>query len=222
MYGRVYEKQIIAAILVSAMLCSPLLAAPVRALGLVTITRGATIDNQEAIVGSSVYIGDSLATTDQGELRLRLNRSQIDFSSSTEAVLCDVTSGVGALLKQGAAEFSSAGDRVELRTQTAVIRTKPESMAHAEIRVVSGNELLVRNFEGYLEADVDGDVRPIPAGNAYRVIADDDQTKGPQAGTIPVHQKRRRLAVILIGAAGMGLGGYFIAHKIWESASQPQ
>ena len=222
MYGRVYEKQIIATLLVAAMLCSPLSATPARALGLVTITQGGTIDNQQAVVGSSVYVGDSLATAEQGELRLRLNRSQIDFSSSTEAVLCDAPSGVGALLKRGTAEFASAGDGVEVRTQTAIIRTKPGGIAHAEIGVVSPNELVVRNFEGYLEVDVDGDVRPIPAGNAYRVIADDDQTKGSQAGTIPIHRKRRRLALVLIGAAGMGLGGYFIAHKMWESSSQPQ
>lgn len=216
-----FLRTVLVAALVGALLGSPVLAAPVNALGVVTRAQGAQLDHADAAMGATVYPGDSLVTNQGGTLCLRLGTSQIYLLASTTATLSDSSTGASVRLDRGTAGFSSVGGAVELRTPLATIRSNPAQRAHGQVTIVGPGELVVSSYQGSFEVEFEGETHTIAEGMAYRILAEpgtnDSSMPGPQAGTIPMQKKRRTL--LFIGVATGGFFGYWIYHEMTESPS---
>jgi hypothetical protein len=188
------------------------------------------------MVGSSVFSGDSISTTQNaaGRLRLRLGTAQVYLLADSTATLTDIPGGVGATLTYGTAGFSTSGSQlVEIRTSNGIIRSKGPQTSYGQVMIAGPHELIVTSFHGDLDVDVDGDIRTVNDGQSYRVVVDDDPsaqgtddstggTKGMKKNAGDIRVRRRRPVVyylIIFGAAA--LLGYFYWHHLHESPSAP-
>jgi hypothetical protein len=219
---RAFLRTTFVTLLVAALVEAPALAAPAKALGVVTQAQGAQLDNADAAMGASLYPGDSLITNQGGIVRLRLGTSQIYLLASSAATLSDSSSGARAQLDRGTAGFSSTGDVVELHTTLATVRSKPNQRAYGQLTIVGTRELLVSSFNGSFEVEFDGETHTIAEGRAYRVVAEPEapepQMPGHQAGSIPTQRKKK--ALFITGVATGSFFGIWIYHEMTESSSK--
>jgi hypothetical protein len=182
-------------------------AAPVATpLGVVVAANRAQVGQDQALKGSTVFQGDRLATTQNGQLQVRLGGTQARLLPGSSAIVDRKDGAVSASLLSGSVSMASAaGEAFSLTANQAVIRPVASQAVVAQVTRVSPSELLLASSKGALEVTFDGEVTTIPAGSSYRMLLDGPEAQGSGA-TSPGHVSRRRLIFVLLGVGAATTG----------------
>jgi len=164
----------------SVLLSISLLASPIwgnSALGMGTVVSAdrAHVGTATASAGSTVFVGDKLATEQAGSLQIRAGAARLVLTGSSGLVWGADDGSPSATLTGGTAAFSTANAKAfVLHAGTAVFRPQDNQPTVANVTLLNPRELVVRCSRGALIIGVDDDVRVIPEGTAYHVILDPD------------------------------------------------
>jgi hypothetical protein len=161
----------------------PVWGAPTSAMGTVVYSSEANVGTAGASVGSSVFGGDRLSTSQAGSIQVRAGAARFLLAKASSATLLQDETTPGAVLTAGSATFSTASSRAfEVHVANAVIRPETSSPTIGQVTVLNPNELVVKSTRGSLTITVDNDSRIIPEGGAYHIVLNpsDSPTAGPQ------------------------------------------
>jgi hypothetical protein len=181
-------------------------------LGTVVYSDGASVGATGASVGSSVFGGDRLSTTQAGSLQVRAGAARFLLAKASVATLLEESGAAGANLTTGSATFSTANAKAfALHFNNAVIRPNTDMPTIAQVTVLGPRELVVKSLRGSLNFTVDDESRVVPEGTAYRVILDptEAEAQGPRGagskgiGGAPVKAGRSKFIWFAIGVTGV-------------------
>ena len=151
------------------------MSASAPALGTITSAFRANVGTANATVGTTVFSGDRLTTTQLGTLQVRAGAARLMLSASSAATVSDSNGTPSATLQQGTAIFSTANSKAfVLRASTAEIRPETDAPTIGQVTYINSKELVVRSTRGSLAVSVDGETQYVAEGMAYRVILDPD------------------------------------------------
>jgi len=221
---RFWGRTVLIALLVASLAQIPALAAAAKPIGVITASQSARLDSAGAAVGSTVYAGDKLETDVGGSLRLRVAGAQLYLLSDSVASVRDAASGLSASVTRGWAGFASAGQPAELRANDAILRATSGEDVHAQLRVLSPTEMIVRSVRGALTLEFDGATHAIASGEAYDVrIESAPAQESNGSGTVPTERSHRKLLMTIVkvtAIAGGTILGVWIIHELSESPSK--
>jgi hypothetical protein len=206
---------------------APVYGAGSTALGTVVYSAGASVGTTGASVGSSVFGGDKLSTTQTGSVQVRAGAARFLLAKASVATLMEEAGTPGATLTTGSATFSTANARAfSLHVGNAVIRANADGPTIGQVTVLGPRELVVKSVRGSLNFTVDDESRVVPEGAAYRVILDptEAEAQGPagvggRSGGAPIKAGRSRF--IWFAVAVTGVVTYFALSEALESPSRP-
>ena len=168
-------------VLGAAICVAPLMAggAPQRPIGTIADANGARLGNSSALSGAQVYPGDSVQTSNNGALRLHLGTGQLYLSAASYASLEEHDGLASVTLVKGSARFSLPNAiQFELETPAGILRGSGENATSGLVAVTSAHEILVTASRGDLILDNDGDMHTILEGKSYRIVIEEEQTRG--------------------------------------------
>lgn len=190
------SREIVAALLTSCMLMTPVWGASAGALGTVVASDRASVGGAGAAVGTTIFDGDKLSTADAGSVQLRAGAARFLLSASSLATVREDGGMPEATLLRGSATFSTASAKAfALNALSAVIRPKSDDPTIGQVTMLGEKQLLVKCTRGALTITVGDDSRVIAEGSAYRVVL--DPAKSEEAQSQPPPQ----------GAGAKGSGG---------------
>jgi len=204
------------------------------AIGTITSASRANVGTATATVGSTVFVGDRLATQQSGTLQVRAGAARLMLSASSVATVSDSNGTPSATLQQGTAVFSTANAKAfVLHAATADIRPETDQPTVGQVTYVNAKELVVRSTRGSLAITVDGETQYVPEATAYRVILDPDSYldttaaagQGPQgAGSggrsgRPLKAGRSRFLLLAIIVTSIGTG--IALYEVLQSPDRP-
>lgn len=197
------------------------------ALGTVVYSDGGNVGSTGASVGSSVFGGDRLSTTQNGSVQVRAGAARFLLAKASVATLLDEAGAPGANLMAGSATFSTANSNAfAMHYGSAVIRENTDLPTIGQVTVIGSRELVVKCLRGSLRFTVADDSRVIPEGAAYRVILDptEAEAQGPRGeggkgGGSPVKAGRSRF--IWFAVAATGVVTILAVHAALESPDRP-
>jgi len=207
---------------------SPVMGANSTALGTVVYSDGANVGATGASVGSTVFGGDKLSTTQTGSVQVRAGAARFLLAKASIATLVDEAGTPGANLSTGSATFSTANAKAfAMHFSSAVIRANTDMPTIGQVTVLGPRELVVKSLRGSLSFTVDDDSRIVPEGAAYRVILDptpEEEAQGPAgAGSKnpcpPI--KAGRSKFIWYAIAITAVVTFFAVHAALESPDRP-
>jgi hypothetical protein len=156
--------------------------------------------------GATIYDGDRLETQVDGTLRARLKNSQMYLRPDSVAEVHGLANGYSASLLRGTIIASSPeGQTFELLANGATIRPVGTQATVAQITRVTPTELLLTSNLGAIQVSLDGDVKTIEAGNAYRMEIQPPDA-GAQGSGAPTHGGTSHAIYIWITAAAVATG----------------
>jgi hypothetical protein len=179
----------IAALLALALFLTPVWGAPsnINAIGTVVFSDGANVGATGASVGSTVFGGDRLSTTQNGGIQVRAGAARFLLSKASMATLFQEDGMPGANLTLGSATFSTANSKAfTLHVASAVIRPNADGPTVGQVTVLNAKEFVIKSTRGSLNLTVDDDSRVVAEGSAYHVVLNDNtaEPQGPAgAGT---------------------------------------
>jgi len=179
----------IAAFLSFALFLTPVWGASsnANAIGTVVYSDGGSVGATGASVGSSVFGGDRLSTTQNGTVQVRAGAARFLLSRASIATLMKEDGMPGANLTLGSATFSTANSKAfTLHVASAVIRPNTDGPTIGQVTVLNAKEFVIKSTRGSLNITVDDDSRVVAEGSAYHVVLDADNAdpQGPAgAGT---------------------------------------
>jgi hypothetical protein len=175
------SREIVAAILTSCLLMTPVWGASIAAIGTVVASEGASVGAAGAPVGTTVFAGDKLSTADAGSVQLRTSAARFLLGASSAATVNEDGGMPGATLLRGSATFSTANAKAfALNASTAVIRPKSDGPTIGQVTMLGKKQLLVKCTRGALTITVGNDSRVIAEGDAYRVVLDPSPSEEAQ------------------------------------------
>jgi hypothetical protein len=225
------SREIVAAILASGLLMTPVWGASTGALGTVVSSDHASISGAGAAVGTTIFDGDTLSTADTGNVQLRTGNARFQLSASSEAKVGDVGGMPTVTLLRGSGTFSTASVKAfALNALTAVIKPVSDEPTVGIVTVLGEKELLVNCTRGALTITVGDDSRVISEGSAYRIVlepsAEEAQDQPPPQGAgskgtgrPPLMAARSRF--VWYATAAVALLTVFAIHKALESPDRP-
>jgi hypothetical protein len=180
-------RAIVATILACFVLITPVWGATADALGTVVAADSASISGTGAAVGTTVFAGDKLSTTNSGSVQLRTTSARFLLSNSSIATVGEAGGIPSATLLMGSATFSTANAKAfALNASTAVIRPKSDEPTIGQVTLMDAKQLMVKCVRGALIITVGDDSRVIPEGSAYRIVLEpseaDPQDQPPPQG----------------------------------------
>ena len=211
-------------------------AADEKPVGSVTQAMLAQLGDAKAVIGTTVYPGDTLATDKGGLLRLKVGGSQIYLLAASSATLNQNSNAISATVKSGTVGIATtSSDPVSLEIPEGILRPAAGSAAYGQVTIVAPNEVVISAYSGDLVLDNDGELHTIPAGKSVRVTMDlvrdaADNPAEPQdaAGAeAPGHHQthparhHHHLVVETMIVAGAGIGAYFLYQHFTISGSTP-
>jgi hypothetical protein len=196
---------VVALLAAATLVVAPASAAP-RSVGVVLHADKARVGSGEALSGATIFTGDTLSTSAEGTLRVRLATAQIFLQPNTTVAMEEAQGWHIANLREGGVGFSTTGDeRVVVRTADAQVYASTTQPTIAEVQLLSANELLVTSVQGPLEVMVGSEVRTVPGPGVYHMVLEAEPQATQGAGRTgpgaPQVNKRRILAFILIPSA---------------------
>src|SRR6266571_255941 len=196
-------RTIVAAIVSSTLLITPVCGSPSSSLGTIVYADHAHIGAAPVSVGATVFSGATFIQDDASP---------------------------AATLVKGSATFSTANSKAfALRVASAIIRANSDQSTIGQVTVLNPKELIVKSTRGSLIIAVEDDVRVIPEGAAYRIVLDPTaaapEPQGPRgAGTKdsggPPH-KAARNKFIWYPVAITALATVWAVHEAFESPDRP-
>lgn len=172
----------------SCVLITPVRGATNEALATVVASQQANIGGQGAPVGTTIFAGDNVTTSDSGSVQVRAGAARFELGVSSSATLNEEAGMPRATLLRGSAMFSTASAQAfALNVLKAVIRPQSDEPTIGQVSVLDQRQLLVKCVRGSLTITVGDDSRVIPEGSSYRVVLDptadeEAQSQPPSAG----------------------------------------
>jgi hypothetical protein len=164
--------------------------------------------------GATIYDGDRLETQEDGILRVRLGKSQMDLGSSTTAEVHRAPNGYVASLFRGTVIASSPeGQTFELLANGARIRPVSAQEIVAQVTWVNSDELVLTSSHGAIQVLYDGHIKTIEAGSSVRMEIQTEASDPPG----PTRQRSYKgVKYFLMVAAPVGT-----AIGIWRALESP-
>lgn len=172
----------------SCLLITPARSATTEALGTVVASQQANIGGQGAPIGTTIFAGDNVSTSDSGSVQLRAGSARFQLGVSSTATMNEEAGMPRATLLRGSAMFSTANAQAfAVSVLKAVIRPESNEPTIGEVSVLDQRQLMVKCVRGALTITVGNDSRVIPEGSSYRVVLDptaeeEAQSQPPSAG----------------------------------------
>jgi hypothetical protein len=226
------SREIVAAILTSCLLMTPVWGASAGALGTVVASDRASVGGAGAAVGTTVFAGDSLRTADAGSVQLRTGAARFLLAASSMATVNEDGGMPEATLQRGSATFSTASAKAfALNAATAVIRPKSDEPTIGEVTLLSAKQLLVKCTRGALTVTVGDDSREIAEGSAYRIVLDPAESEEAQnqpppqgagtkgSGGAPLKAAKSRF--VWYATAAVAVVAIIAVHEALESPDRP-
>jgi hypothetical protein len=224
-------REIVAAILTSALLMTPVWGASTGPLGTVVASDRASIGGAGAAVGTTIFAGDNLRTAEAGSVQLRTASARFLLAASSVATLNEDGGMPEATLLQGSAAFSTASAKAfALNAATAVIKPKSDEPTIGQVTLLSRKQLLVKCTRGALTITVGDDSREIAEGHAFRIVLDpaseEAQNQPPPqgsgtkgSGASPLKAAKSKFMWYAVGA--VGVVAFFAVSEALESPDRP-
>jgi hypothetical protein len=202
-----------------------------RAVGHVTQTNAASIEQTELTVGTTLYNGDTIDTAESGSMHAGVHASQLALDPSSSATLEECTDELHVLVNYGTVNFNAAAaDKVEFIIAQGIVRPSNGGSASGRIALISSREAVISATQGSLDIDDDGKHTTIPEGKTHKItLGGDPRDYAPAPGcgagymdnAKMLHPVTRNLTfeLILLGV-GAG-GGYILWQHLTESPSKP-
>jgi hypothetical protein len=226
------SREIVAAILTSCLLMTPVWGASAGALGTVVASEGASVGGAGAPVGTTIFAGDNLRTADAGSVQLRTGAARFLLAASSMATVSGDGGMPEATLLRGSATFSTASAKAfALNAATAVIRPKSDEPTVGQVTILSAKELLVKCTRGALVITVGDDSREIAEGSAYRIVLDPAESEEAQnqpppqgagtkgSGGSPLKAAKSRF--VWYATAAVAVVAIIAVHEALESPDRP-
>jgi hypothetical protein len=225
------SREIVAAVLMSCLLMTPVWGASTGALGTVVASDGASVGGAGATVGTTIFNGDKLSTADLGSVQLRTGAARFLLSASSEATVAEDGGIPTATLLRGTGIFSTSNAKAfALNAFTAVIKPKSDEPTVGEVTMLPEKQLLVKCSRGALTITVGDDSRVIPEGSAYRIVldptAEEAQDQPPPQGAGAKGSGRPPLMAakskfVWYATAVVAAAAIIAIHKALESPDRP-
>jgi ferric-dicitrate binding protein FerR (iron transport regulator) len=164
--------------------------------------------------GATIYDGDRLETQEDGILRVRLGKSQMELRPSTTVEVHRLPNGFVTSLFRGTVAVSSPeGQTFELLANGARIRLVGTQETVAQVTWVNSNELRLTSKLGAIQVLYEGDVKTIESGNSYgmEIPSEDPRPPGPAR---PRSHKGVKYFLIVAAPVGTAIG-------IWRALESP-
>jgi hypothetical protein len=202
-----------------------------KPLGLVTQATSAQLGEANAMIGTTVYPGDTITTQQGGLLRLRVGGSQIYLLSQSSAALSEDTTKVSAKVIRGTVGMSTtASEPITLQLPEGMLRPADGQPVYGQAMILSPNEAVITSYSGNMVLDDDGELHNIPSGKSFKVTMDlqpsdsnsePQDAEGAQTSNHKVHSARHHHHVVLesLMAGGAGVAAYFLYQTLTESPS---
>ena len=203
-----------------------------RAVGHVTQTNAASIEQTQLTVGTTLYNGDTIDTAaDSGSMHAALHASQLALDPASSATLEECTDELHVIVNYGTVNFNAAAaDKVEFLIAQGIVRPSNGGSASGRISLISTREAVVSATQGSLDIDDDGKHTTIPEGKTYKItLGGDPRDYAPASGCAAgyednakmIHPVERNLTFELV-LLGIGAGGgYILWQHLTESPSKP-
>jgi len=226
------SREIIAAILTSGLLMTPVWGAAGGPLGTVVASERASIGGAGAAVGTTIFAGDNLRTADAGSVQLRTASARFLLAASSVATVNEDGGVPEATLLRGSATFSTANAKAfALNAATAVIKPKSDEPTIGQVTMLSAKQLLVKCTRGALTITVGDDSREIAEGSAYRIVLDPAESEEAQnqpppqgsgtkgSGGSPL--KAAKSKFVWYATAAVAVVAIIAVHEALESPDRP-
>jgi hypothetical protein len=180
---------------------------PAPSMGVILQADNADLGGSTAVIGATIFNGDTLATENTGELRARFGPSQIYLFPNSNVSVNKTASGFSANLTGGTVLVSSgAGGTFQVLADGATVQPGSSQKTVAQISWVSSTELLLTSREGDLAVTMGDETQTVNEGASYRMMI----TPAAQPGSSPTPgqpvvfagQTRFYFVAILFIAAG--------------------
>ncbi len=189
--------------------------------GSASIPLGSVLDAERAQLGAditfggaTIYDGDRLETQEDGILRVRLGKSQMDLRPSTTVEVHRLPNGYVASLFRGTVIASSPeGQTFELLANGARIRPVSTQETVAQVTWVNAHELLLNTSRGSIQVLYEGHIKTIDAGSSVRM---EIQTEASDPPGHTGQRSHKGVKYFLIVAAPVGT-----AIGIWRALESP-
>jgi hypothetical protein len=226
------SRETVAAILTSCLLMTPVWGASAGAVGTVVASDRASVGGAAAAVGTTIFAGDNLSTSDTGSVQLRAGAARFLLAASSMAKVNEDDGMPEATLLRGSATFSTASAKAfVLHAATAVIRPKSDEPTIGQVTMLSATQLLVNCTRGAMTITVGDDSREIAEGRAYRIVLDPAESEEAQnqpppqgsgtkgSGGSPLKAAKSRF--VWYAAAAVAVVATIAVHEALESPDRP-
>lgn len=217
---RVFCRTALVAVLVVLLADLPAASAADRALGFVLQTESSQIDGLAATNGSNVFAGDALSTNPDGRIHLQFGADQVYIPALTQVKLASGKEGVTAVLSAGTLEFASPrGAGFAVSADDVLVKPKTPQLTHAQVTVLSKNELKIATVAGPLDLELDGESYTLAPGRTYGVRIANSGDQGqyqPQSAL-----NHRKLIIFLFGVTATVALVIYMIQELQESPYFP-
>lgn len=185
--------------------------------------QAARMDREAAVVGTTVYPGDSFDTDAGGSLRLRLGASELSLDSRSAAV---VGNAAQVKIGEGTLEFSSVvASPLAIETPIAMVRAAAGQAAAGDVTLTGPKSILVHAAHGALVVERDGETHTIEEGKSYDISMEPAEPMAAAAaqngqgvgfvGTSHPHHGQLIFKAVVIGTAAV------VAYCLWGTTESP-
>jgi len=155
---------------------------PLPSMGVILQADNADLGGSTAVIGATIFTGDTLATENTGELRARFGPSQIYLFPNSNVLVNKTANGFSANLTGGSVLVSSgAGETFQVLADGATVQPKTSQQTVAQISWVSPTELLLTSRLGDLAVTMGDETQTVSAGSSFRMMI----TPAAQPGSSP-------------------------------------
>jgi hypothetical protein len=179
-------------------------------MGVILQADNADLGGSSAVIGATIFNGDTLTTESTGELRARFGPSQIYLFPNSMVSVDKTATGFSANLTGGTVLVSSGeGEGFQVLADGAVIQPNSNQKTVAQISWVSSTELLLTSREGDLAVTMGDETQTVTEGSSFRMMITPASQPGAAASSptpaqpvVFAGQNRFYFVAILFIAAG--------------------
>lgn len=217
---RLFCRAVLIAVLSASLVDLPASRAANRALGFVLAAESSEIDGIAATNGSNVFAGDALSTDPGGRIHLQFGANQIYIPASSSVTLANAKDGVTARLSNGTLEFAAPqGVGIAVSADDVLVQPKTPRATHAQITLMSKEELKIATVTGPLDLELDGESYTLAPGRTYgvRIVTSDDKMQSGSRNAF----KRRNLIIFLFASTAAVAAIIYLVKEMNESPDVP-